>query len=103
MTEISFNGAGEVHGEGGSIWMPDDTIYDATTYELLMAGVLANVYSGGSVWVSLPIKTVVPCPMKLRRFPFDTQSCTLTHGSWTLNGHYQGHKRVLQCHFNSSL
>ena len=84
VTELSFVAT----GLSREVWMPDDTIYDATETDYLLPDMLVNVYPGGGVWVSLPIASEVPCPMKLSRFPFDIQECTFTHGSWTLNGVY---------------
>ena len=82
VTELSFVGV----GPSKEVWTPDDTVYDATETEYLVPDTLVNVYHTGGVTVSLPISTTIPCPMKLRRFPFDVQECTFTHGSWTLNG-----------------
>ena len=84
VAELTFVGRGP-HKE---IWMPDDTIFDASESEEQMEDLLVDVYPDGGVWVSIPISNTVPCPMKLGRFPFDIQECTFTIGSWTLNGVY---------------
>ena len=84
VTEVTFVGS----GVGREVWVPDDTIFDAVETHALLPDILVNAYSGGGVWVSFPITHKVPCPMDLRRFPFDIQVCKFTVGSWTLNGHY---------------
>ena len=45
-----------------------------------------TAYSDGSVFVSRPVETTLPCPMRLKKFPFDTQTCDLTFGSWGSSG-----------------
>ena len=45
-----------------------------------------TAYSDGHVFVSRPVETTLPCPMRLKKFPFDTQTCDLTFGSWGSSG-----------------
>jgi hypothetical protein len=48
--------------------------------------IVMTAYSDGSVFVSRPVETTLPCPMRLKKFPFDTQTCDLTFGSWGSSG-----------------
>ena len=41
----------------------------------------------GVVTISVPMVHKLFCPMFFRDFPFDTQECTFTVGSWIYNGH----------------
>ena len=41
----------------------------------------------GVVTTSVPMVHTLFCPMFFRDFPFDTQECTFTVGSWIYNGH----------------
>ena len=75
-----------VLGSSKQIWAPDDVIYDSVETVQQIGDIMAQVYSGGSVWVSFPITSKIPCPMDLKRFPFDEQTCTFTLGSWSHQG-----------------
>jgi len=80
VAEITFIAAGE-HKQ---VWMPDDVIFEATSSVYQMPETIqVIVYPGGGVWVSVPVESTVPCPMKLLEFPFDQQTCDFTYGSWT--------------------
>jgi len=72
-------------GEYKEVWIPDDLVYEAVKSEYEAPDLLVNVYSDGSVFVSVPIATTLPCPMKLKDFPFDEQHCKFTFASWTSN------------------
>ena len=45
-----------------------------------------NVQFNGIVNYNFPLLVDVLCPIAVQRFPFDTQSCKLTIGSWTSHG-----------------
>ena len=44
------------------------------------------VYPDGSVQAIPPASFEALCPLDLRYWPYDTQSCTLKIGSWTQDG-----------------
>ena len=46
-----------------------------------------NVYSSGSVFMSRPMLTKIPCLMNLHHFPFDVQDCYFSVGSWAYDGY----------------
>ncbi len=48
--------------------------------------VLAVVYYSGEVLYTPAARFNVLCPLDLRRFPFDSQTCALKFGSWTYDG-----------------
>lgn len=65
--------------------MPDITLYNsANPTDLGIYGKTQAIVSssGHVVWVP-PSKFVVYCDLNLKKWPKDTQQCTLTLGSWT--------------------
>jgi hypothetical protein len=48
--------------------------------------------SDGTVWKNCRMMVTSPCNMDLRKFPFDTQSCTLTFESYSYNTQKVLHK-----------
>lgn len=71
---------------GTDIWVPDTTVYASTeSNEVFHDLVLVTVYYNGDVNVSRPIVSAIPCAMQLEGFPWDTQTCTFTFGSWALD------------------
>lgn len=56
-----------------------DTVEIKTTAHL-------SVYPRGYVFYSRPLVHKIPCEMSVRQFPFDTQRCSFTLGSWSYHG-----------------
>ena len=76
-------------GNSGSAWIPDVAVYESQgRYENLPHGIPVSCYSSGSCFVSRPIQDEVLCPIRARNFPFDTQACEITVGSWSFSGDY---------------
>ena len=73
---------------GAHVWLPELTMYGATVVSYLLSeDQEAMIYSDGSVWVSRPLVHTFPCEMDMRNFPFDTQVCEFTWGSWTYDAY----------------
>jgi hypothetical protein len=72
-----------------SIWLPDINVYEAQSrFENFPDASVVSVYSDGSCFISRPIKNSFVCALEVSRFPFDTQACEFTVGSWSFNGDY---------------
>ena len=70
----------------GSVWAPDNLVYESIdTTHIIVPGEI-SVYPSGSVFISKPIVHRFPCTMEVRKFPFDTQHCPFTVGSWSYHG-----------------
>ena len=77
--------------ENSLIWTPDIELYNAGQSIKDTLGVKKiSVTPDGSVFWSRPRNLEVLCNFKgLSMFPFDTLSCKLEFGAWSLNGHLQ--------------
>ncbi|CAF4867996.1 unnamed protein product [Rotaria sp. Silwood1] len=66
------------------IWQPDVTLYNyADTRLEEKREVLATVYHNGTVfWKPMSIFKST-CQIDIRRFPYDSQKCSMKFGSWT--------------------
>jgi nicotinic acetylcholine receptor len=49
----------------------------------MMRWVLCLLYSDGSIMCMPPYNHLVACSADLRRWPYDTHTCTMMIGSWT--------------------
>lgn len=63
------------------IWKPDITAYEAV--EQVDTPALIIVLSSGLAHWSVPRVTKLGCSMNLTSFPFDSQHCGMTIGSWS--------------------
>lgn len=71
------------------VWVPDIELYNAgglPEIYTLVGGM--NLYNNGEFMWSRPGIFKFSCPLKLEEFPFDTQSCQMTFGSWVYNNQY---------------
>lgn len=66
------------------VWQPDIIVYEMIEQEYYQP--LLTVYPSGSVFISIPRKVQFGCSMHIVAFPFDTQRCNFTLGSWSANG-----------------
>ena len=48
----------------------------------------ASVYPDGSVVWLVPVIFHTACRIDAKKFPFDTQHCTMTFGSWAYDKHH---------------
>ncbi|XP_071944538.1 neuronal acetylcholine receptor subunit alpha-10-like [Antedon mediterranea] len=79
----------DIFVEKTDIWLPDITLYNNIDgqFERQKEDVFLRVTSDGTVtWASPSIYTS-SCRMNVRKFPFDSQLCTLEFGSWTYDGY----------------
>lgn len=64
--------------------MPDILIYNTAEKPLTDLGhTRVTVYSTGDVFLSRPGLVTSSCTMNLDLYPYDTQDCSLTFGSWS--------------------
>ena len=70
----------------GSVWSPDNLVYDSIDTTNIITPGEVSVYPSGSVFISKPQVHRFPCTMSVEDFPFDTQRCPFTVGSWSYNG-----------------
>ena len=71
------------------VWRPDIELYNAgglPEIYTLVGGM--NLYNSGEFMWSRPGIFKFSCPLKLEEFPFDTQTCEMTFGSWVYNQNY---------------
>ncbi|KAK3092235.1 hypothetical protein FSP39_000116 [Pinctada imbricata] len=69
------------------IWVPDLSPYDSVATEFVgLPDFRANIYSDGTVNYNFPSILETICPVNVKKFPFDTQSCKLQFGSWSYHG-----------------
>jgi hypothetical protein len=65
------------------IWTPDVEMYNAGSQpvDYDSRGAMKLYFTGDVIWVR-PIRYQFSCKLDLRRFPYDTQTCTMLFGSW---------------------
>lgn len=86
--ESDYGGLGILHVANHEIWQPDLVLYNSATANILdnYGDTNCLVYNNGEVlWVP-PAELKVFCEMDFSLWPFDTQTCNLTLGSWTYDG-----------------
>ena len=71
------------------IWVPDLELYNAASTPLIFdsSGGLKLHYNGDILWIR-PTRYSFSCKLDLKLFPFDTQHCTMTFGSWKYNANF---------------
>ncbi|KAJ9578993.1 hypothetical protein L9F63_024901 [Diploptera punctata] len=86
--DSDYGGLELLHVANHEIWQPDVVLYNSATANILDNYGEFNclVYPNGEVlWVPLA-ELKVFCDMDFTLWPFDTQTCNLTLGSWTYDG-----------------
>ncbi|GFG32262.1 hypothetical protein Cfor_03485, partial [Coptotermes formosanus] len=86
--ESEYGGLGQLHVAGHELWQPDIVLFNSATGNLLdhYGNTYCIAHSNGDVlWVP-PSQFQVFCKLDMRKWPFDTQSCSLSLGSWTYDG-----------------
>ena len=65
------------------VWKPDLELYNAAEKPVLFddKGGL-KLYNNGTIYYNRPTKYSFSCKLNLKIFPFDTQKCEMTFGSW---------------------
>ncbi|TSK87433.1 Neuronal acetylcholine receptor subunit alpha-9-II [Bagarius yarrelli] len=82
-----YDGLEVIRIPSGLVWRPDVVLYNKAD-EDLPSPVDTNVvlrYTGEITW-DAPAITKSSCVVDVSYFPFDSQQCNLTFGSWTYNG-----------------
>ena len=68
------------------IWLPDLELYNAAKLpEVYNVKDQLRLYSDGTVLYQRPVTYSLLCPLDLKKFPYDKQTCKLEFGSWKLN------------------
>ena len=71
------------------LWRPDLELYNsANKPEKINGEGILKVFHTGQVYWIIPIMYDYSCPLQLKNFPFDTQKCIMTFGSWKLSQRY---------------
>jgi len=72
------------------IWKPDITLYNNAEREFQgfdnFGKTRVNVYNNGYIVWLVPVILRSECKLYMDYFPFDTQTCQLTFGSWAYDG-----------------
>ncbi len=65
------------------VWKPDLELYNAAEKPIIfdIKGGL-KLYNNGTIYYNRPTKYSFSCKLNLKKFPFDTQNCEMTFGSW---------------------
>ncbi|XP_051558200.1 neuronal acetylcholine receptor subunit alpha-9 [Myxocyprinus asiaticus] len=83
-----YDGLEVIRIPGDLVWRPDIVLYNNADEEDSSGPPDTNVvlrYNGEITWDS-PAITKSSCKVDVAYFPFDSQQCNLTFGSWTYNG-----------------
>ena len=71
------------------IWLPDLVLYNsAKKSEMYNVLDQMKVNNKGIVTLIRPSTFTFACPLKLQKFPFDSQKCYMEFGSWQFNKQY---------------
>uniref|UniRef100_A0A914UY18 Uncharacterized protein n=1 Tax=Plectus sambesii TaxID=2011161 RepID=A0A914UY18_9BILA len=68
------------------IWVPDVVVFNVLEKKDIIDRnqVIAKVYKNGTITAEFPQVLDTRCTFDISEFPFDTQNCTMTYGSWSL-------------------
>jgi len=74
--------------ERNRVWMPDTFFRnekDGSFHDIIQPNLYVRVFPDGDVLYSIRVSLTLACPMNLKLFPLDTQTCHLTIASygWT--------------------
>ncbi|XP_059486949.1 uncharacterized protein LOC132203300 [Neocloeon triangulifer] len=82
-----YSGINLLSVSSGSIWLPDLAIYNSDMSQIMLyASTDCVVMSTGQVKCAPDLQAPIYCDMKLQKWPFDTQNCSLFIGSWANSG-----------------
>ncbi|XP_061168790.1 neuronal acetylcholine receptor subunit alpha-10-like [Saccostrea echinata] len=88
-TPATYGGLTSFSVSMGKLWTPDITLFESAHEGENMPGrgfYRITVYSDGSAYFNFPTVVEMSCSVDVTYFPYDTQKCTITLGSWTYNG-----------------
>ena len=71
------------------VWLPDLELYNSANKPdtVIGQGILKVFHTGHMYWI-IPLIYDYSCPLALQDFPFDTQDCKMTFGSWKQSKNY---------------
>ncbi|KAK3731050.1 hypothetical protein QZH41_006950 [Actinostola sp. cb2023] len=87
--QTEHKGIHTLHVPADTVWVPDTVLYDNGDDEVSQAGFTEKfktyvlVESSGMCTWSAPATFKSSCDMDITNFPFDSQTCNMTFGSWT--------------------
>jgi hypothetical protein len=80
---LNYNNISFIAVKPNMIWHPDIELYNAASLpEIYNLNDAAMLYNRGEIMWSRPGIYRFSCPLDLHNFPFDTQICKFTFGSW---------------------
>lgn len=84
-----FNNVTSINVSPDNIWMPDIELYNSGAFpELWTKELDATLDNRGNVYLSIPVLLTFSCNLELERFPFDSQTCSMSFGSWKFSKNY---------------
>ncbi|EDO37424.1 predicted protein, partial [Nematostella vectensis] len=85
-----YGGVKEVVLQARDVWQPDIILYQNIIQDfdgrLDHTNTRVRITSSGMTYWSMPFVVVTLCTINVSDFPFDTQQCKLTFGSWQHDG-----------------
>ncbi|ELT95279.1 hypothetical protein CAPTEDRAFT_139268 [Capitella teleta] len=84
--EADYAGIDATRLKADQIWRPDIHLYNNMDKSFDFIDTLPIIYYDGTILHMIPIVLKSSCAVDVSNFPFDSQNCTLTFGSWTYNG-----------------
>lgn len=69
----------------GKVWMPDlffSNERQGHKHAMIIPNVYVRIFPTGMILYSIRISLTLSCPMNLKLFPLDNQTCSLQMGSW---------------------
>jgi hypothetical protein len=87
--ESEFGNISFIVVDPNNIWHPDIELYNAASLpEIYKFDDRVYLYSSGNIFWSRPGIFKFSCSMNLNRFPFDSQNCSMTFGSWVYDNNF---------------
>ncbi|KAI1289713.1 Glutamate-gated chloride channel [Halotydeus destructor] len=74
-----------VQTDPSKIWKPDlffSNEKEGHFHDIIMPNVLLRIYPNGEVLYSIRLSLVLACPMDLKYYPLDIQTCSIRMASW---------------------
>ncbi|XP_078000549.1 neuronal acetylcholine receptor subunit alpha-6-like [Glandiceps talaboti] len=85
---VKYDGIFNIAVPAKEIWFPDTALYQSANEEhpnfpqVIAINTIGIVHSNGSVTMCSAHLYEIPCPMQIKDFPFDYQSCPILFGTW---------------------
>jgi hypothetical protein len=92
----------ELNIDPALIWKPNLELYNSASYPdlILNEGLTRINYQGNVTWI-LPILYSFSCSLNLEDFPFDTQECSMSLGSWKFTKQYLDIRIINEINFDN--